>query len=152
MIFFHLAIISLLSTLWSFCLGVTAMPCMPCQASHRRATALDQMLPPRGLYSPKITNPTNESLWTVGSDVTVTWDLRDMLKNTTNPKGTILLGYLEDGSDEEHLNIKHPLASGFDIKEGFVTFKCPKVDSRKDYIVVLFGDSGNRSPTFTIQK
>lgn len=32
-------------------------------------------------------------------------DLRNMPTKTSNAKGTLLLGYLEDGSDDEHLNI-----------------------------------------------
>lgn len=55
---------------------------------------------------------------------------------------------------------------------GFVNFRCPKVETRKDYIVVcesylrfgrfssfvtdpyfsVIGDSGSRSPPFTIKK
>lgn len=69
-------------------------------------------------------------------------------------KGTLLLGYLEDDSTDEHLNIgehlpcslrrfltrcpchaEHPLASGFNMDGGFVNFRCPKVETRKNYIV-----------------
>jgi hypothetical protein len=32
-------------------------------------------------------------------------DLRTMPTKTSNAKGTLLLGYMEDGSDDEHLNI-----------------------------------------------
>lgn len=75
-----------------------------------------------------------------------------MPEKTSNEKGTLLLGYLEDDSTDEHLNIEHPLASGFNMDGGFVNFRCPKVETRKNYIVVLIGDSGNRSPLFTIKK
>ncbi|KAF8968953.1 hypothetical protein BDZ97DRAFT_1797190 [Flammula alnicola] len=145
---------TLLITLLSLCIGSFAGPCMPCQASNRRDTPWDRGFPSsRGLYSPKITNPTNATVWSTGSDVVVTWDLRDMPDKTSNPKGTLLLGCLEDGSDDEHLNIEHPLASNFDIKNGFVAFKCPKAPKPCErYIVVCdFGDSGNRSPPFSIK-
>jgi len=84
------------------------------------------------------------------SDVVVTWDLHDMPEHVSNPKGKLMLGYLKDGSYNEHL--QHSLAEGFDIKSGFVSIKCPEVDPDKLYIVVLFGDSGNRSPQFSIRK
>ena len=32
-------------------------------------------------------------------------DLRNMPAKSSNAKGTLLLGYLEDGSDDEHLSI-----------------------------------------------
>lgn len=63
----------------------------------------------------------------------------------------------------------HKLASGFDLKDGYVKFNCPKVEAGSNYIVVckclarivdlirrdsflrsVFGDSGNRSPKFSI--
>ncbi|KAF8878125.1 hypothetical protein CPB84DRAFT_1688485, partial [Gymnopilus junonius] len=78
------------------------------------------------------------------------WDVRDMPKENVTRKGRSLLGYLEKGSQDEHLDIEHTLASDFNLGDGYATFKCPKVEPRKDYIVVLFGDSGNRSPRFTI--
>ncbi|KAF8158534.1 hypothetical protein B0H34DRAFT_656811 [Crassisporium funariophilum] len=126
---------------------------MPCQAANRRDTAYDQLaLSSRGLYNPKIKSPTNATVWTMGSDVVVTWDLHDMPEKKTNPKGTLILGHMEEGSDDEHMDLEHPLARDFDIAEGSVNFKCPKVDASKQYIVVLFGDSGNRSPAFKIRK
>lgn len=43
------------------------------------------------------------------------------------------------------------LAKGFKLKAGKVSFEVPaKLKSRDDYIVVLFGDSGNRSKKFSI--
>ncbi|KIM35908.1 hypothetical protein M413DRAFT_324780 [Hebeloma cylindrosporum] len=174
MMFCYLTLRLLLIALLSlFLKGAFAGPCMPCQLPfspwHRR-------LSPRGPYTPKITNPTNGTVWNTGSDVVVTWDVRDMPEKNSNEKGTLLLGYLEDDSTDEHLNIgeclprsskrldmrrfltrcpchaEHPLASGFNMDGGFVNFRCPKVETRKNYIVVLIGDSGNRSPLFTIKK
>ncbi|KJA24351.1 hypothetical protein HYPSUDRAFT_162094 [Hypholoma sublateritium FD-334 SS-4] len=141
----------LLIPLFMLVIGALAGPCMPCQASNRRDTPWDHRLAARGVYSPKITNPKHDTIWKPASDVNVTWDLHGFDK-TSNSKGTLLLGYLEDGSESEHLDIEHPLASDFDISSGSMTIKCPEVAPGGEYIVVLIGDSGNRSPTFTIKK
>jgi hypothetical protein len=45
-----------------------------------------------------------------------------------------------------------PLAEGFLLRNGNTTFILrDNIESRKNAIVVLFGDSGNKSPMFTIQ-
>ena len=83
-----------------------------------------------------------------------------MPKHVSNPKGSLMLGYLKDGSDDEHLgeclltfflllvvnfsrslfhrfiNKGPSLAEGFDIKDGSVSIKCPEVDPGRQYIVV----------------
>ncbi|PPQ76518.1 hypothetical protein CVT26_013352 [Gymnopilus dilepis] len=132
--------------------------CMPCRAPNTRFSGWDQDISARGIvYNPRITHPTNNTVWSSGSDVAVTWcvcpvdfqsttliisrfstirDVRDMPKENSSQKGRILLGYLEDGSQNEHLDIGHPLASDFNLGDGFVTFQCPKVEPRKDYIIV----------------
>ncbi|KZT23478.1 hypothetical protein NEOLEDRAFT_1069546 [Neolentinus lepideus HHB14362 ss-1] len=97
----------------------------------------------RDVYDPRITNPQASTVWVVEDNAEATWDTSDMPQHVTNPKGKLVLGYIEDSSD-------HPLADGFDISEGHIKFRVPRVEPRNDYIVVLFGDSGNRSPTFTI--
>jgi len=69
--------------------------------------------------------------------------------------------------------LDNPLASGFALTQGQVSFKVPQVKSRKSYIVVrayhrasffvlllpwclldltVMGDSGNTSDEFTIKK
>jgi hypothetical protein len=45
----------------------------------------------------------------------------------------------------------HPLAEGFDIRDSQRTIRVPDVPPRNNYIVVVMGDSGNRSPEFTIE-
>jgi len=132
--------------------------CLPCQPSKRRFTAWDTYQDiglnldhsPRAIFNPKFTNPTNTTVWIVGSQVIATWDTSDIPDSIENPKGTLLLGYMTDGSENEHLDLHHKLASSFDLRDGFVKFKCPKVEEGSNYIVVLFGDSGNRSPKFSI--
>lgn len=62
----------------------------------------------------------------------------------------VKLGYtLPNG--EGGLNQHWTLASGFKIDAGTVTVKIPAdLETRSTYQVVLFGDSGNTSPEFTI--
>ena len=66
-----------------------------------------------------------------------------------------MLGYMKDGSDNEHLGgfthlycsckfftyrssfyQEHSLVEGFNIRDGSVSVKCPEVDPGKQYIVV----------------
>lgn len=102
------------------------------------------------VYSPHVTAPTAGQIWTTGSNQTVTWDTSDIPEEKQDSPGMLLLGYLEDGS--ENLDINTPLAVNFPLSGGNVTFTVPVVDTRTDYVVVLFGDSGNTSPQFTIFK
>ncbi|KAJ6621852.1 hypothetical protein B0H10DRAFT_1789201 [Mycena sp. CBHHK59/15] len=106
----------------------------------------------RGVYSPRIIQPNASTMWVRGTEVNVTWSTDGIPKHITNPMGKIFLGRLENGSPNEHLGTyDHPLANGFDIRDGHCSFPVPDVPPRNDYIIVLFGDSGNKSPTFTIQ-
>ncbi|TBU48548.1 hypothetical protein BD309DRAFT_1015501 [Dichomitus squalens] len=102
------------------------------------------------VFSPPVTSPTAGEVWTVGSVQTVTWDTSSIPAANQNQTGLILLGFVEDGSTDEHLDIENPLASNFPIRDGAVNVTVPQVATRDDYIVVLFGDSGNASPKFTI--
>ncbi|KAI0663390.1 hypothetical protein C8Q70DRAFT_1050075 [Cubamyces menziesii] len=89
---------------------------------------------PSIVFSPPITSPKAGDVWPAG----------------TTQTGLILLGYIEDGSEDEHLDIKNPLAVNFPISAGSASVEVPSVTPRDDYVVVLFGDSGNTSPKFTI--
>ncbi|KAF7791484.1 hypothetical protein EIP86_002500 [Pleurotus ostreatoroseus] len=131
----------------------------------------------REVYSPPITSPDSSTVWVAGSQATVTWDTSSLPHQGGPFVGTIVLGYLRDGSENEHLDAEHPLAQGFDLSQGAVDVKVPLVQPGNDYIIVreyrapcthpplrrakvqwaypssflpVFGDSGNRSPTFTI--
>ncbi|KAJ7367100.1 hypothetical protein B0H14DRAFT_82454 [Mycena olivaceomarginata] len=129
--------------------------CLPCQVGLGQ-TPLSLKTPSsplsrRGVYSPPITSPDASTRWVRGTEVTVTWSTSNMPQSVTNPKGTLLLGYLEEGSSNEHLDLDHPLAEGFDIRDGHRTIRVPDAATPRDnYIVVLMGDSGNASPKFTI--
>lgn len=49
-------------------------------------------------------------------------------------------------------NLDWDLASGFPLNSGSWNVTLPKdLATRSDYIVVVFGNSGNASPKFTIQ-
>ncbi|KAI0770001.1 hypothetical protein C8Q74DRAFT_1218474 [Fomes fomentarius] len=100
---------------------------------------------------PPITSPAAGDVWTVGSVQTVTWDVSTIPPASAGQSGEILLGYLEDGSVDEHLDVAHPLAVGFPINAGAVNVTVPAVQVRDNYIISLIGDSGNISPKFTIK-
>lgn len=105
----------------------------------------------RIVYNPNITSPSSSTVWVAGQTVTVTWDTSDLPPEATNYKGLIKLGYLPaDGSGGE--NLKWQLADGFPIKDGQTQVTLPAdLQGRNDYIVVVFGDSGNASEKFTIK-
>ncbi|GBE84853.1 hypothetical protein SCP_0700330 [Sparassis crispa] len=95
--------------------------------------------------------PDASTTWTAGYTAEVTWDTTNMLSGSASSTGTIFLGHLNDGSDNEHLDLDNPLADGFKMTMGQIEIEVPRVSPGNNYIVVLMGDSGNRSPTFTIQ-
>ncbi|KAG2227981.1 hypothetical protein INT45_012005 [Circinella minor] len=64
--------------------------------------------------------------------------------------GIIKLGYLEEGSIDEHLY--WDLGSGFLLNSGSQSVRLPRnLKTRDSYIIVLMGNSGNASPQFTIK-
>ncbi|KAI5834387.1 hypothetical protein K523DRAFT_230639 [Schizophyllum commune Tattone D] len=104
----------------------------------------------RDVVAPPITSPNASTTWNVGETVTVTWDTSDLPPESqiTNKEGKIVLGYQTE--DSMHLQYDNPLAQGFSITLGSYDVTVPDVEERSDYIIVLFGDSGNSSPKFTI--
>ncbi|KAF9029029.1 hypothetical protein BDZ89DRAFT_950940 [Hymenopellis radicata] len=95
------------------------------------------------VYAPAITSPTNGTVWTVGEEALVTWDTSDAPAQITNKYG------------EVHLRLNGvtnmtALAAGFKILDGNVTIEVPDVEEAENYVVVLYGDSGNWSKEFTI--
>ncbi|EGN98060.1 hypothetical protein SERLA73DRAFT_182933 [Serpula lacrymans var. lacrymans S7.3] len=102
----------------------------------------------RDVVDPPITSPIAGTVWNVGETQTVTWNTSDIPSNPTTTTGMLILGYLANNS--ENLNLSSPLASGFKYTDGQVQITVPDVPTRSNYIIVLFGDSGNASPQFTI--
>ncbi|KAG2758179.1 hypothetical protein P692DRAFT_20824264 [Suillus brevipes Sb2] len=110
--------------------------------------ALSLPLNLRDVVDPPITSPTAGTLWHVGEKQLVTWNTDNLPANMTNPVGMLVLGYNYNNS--ENLMLNSPLATNINYTVGQVLITVPNVVTREDYIVVLFGDSGNTSPMFTI--
>ncbi|EDR13601.1 uncharacterized protein LACBIDRAFT_292424 [Laccaria bicolor S238N-H82] len=104
----------------------------------------------RDVVAPHITSPDANSVWPIGTTQLVTWDTSDLPPDSqiTNPIGQIILGYNE--SNSLNLDFTNPLAKGFKLRDGKVQITVPNVPPRTDYLIVLFGDSGNTSPSFAI--
>jgi hypothetical protein len=102
----------------------------------------------RDVVDPPITSPTAGTVWQVGEKQLVTWSTNGLSSNVTNPVGMLVLGYMYNNS--ENLMLNSPLATNINYTVGQVLITVPNVETREDYIVVLFGDSGNASPEFTI--
>lgn len=96
------------------------------------------------VWDPAITSPTAASVWKVGGTYNVTWDTSDAPASISEGSRVVLAkDYYED--------YEHPLAKDFDLRAGWVAVTIPEgTIPDDDYQIVLFGDSGNYSPTFTI--
>ncbi|KAJ3976886.1 hypothetical protein EV361DRAFT_944878 [Lentinula raphanica] len=108
------------------------------------------------VWSPTITYPDGEYVvWQAGTTVyNMTWETDNIPESAQNNTGIIMLGYLEDGDDSEHLDWRYPLASGFQLTDGVAYFTVDSsrnLTTRDDYVLCLLGDSGNISKEFTIQ-
>lgn len=97
----------------------------------------------RDVWVPTITSPTSASTWVVGKKFYVTWDTSSKPDQVTNPNGKV---YLRQGDATE----SSPIASGFALEDGQVEVTVPDDVTPGDYMVVLFGDSGNWSEEFPI--
>ncbi|KAG6334255.1 hypothetical protein ID866_4830 [Astraeus odoratus] len=101
------------------------------------------------VFSPNITSPNGQTVWFTGSKQNVTWETDNIPDEKKNSTGLLLLGHQTNNS--ENLDIHNPLATQFPISLGYVEITVPQgLENRTDYIVVLFGDSGNACPEFTI--
>ncbi|KAJ3842796.1 hypothetical protein EV361DRAFT_789412 [Lentinula raphanica] len=116
-----------------------------------KVNARSPTLQTRDAWSPHITSPDSSTVWDVNNHADITWDTSDAPAELTNGNGTIFLGHLDGtGDPNEHLDLEHPLASYVNLTLGKATIQVPDVPTGK-YIVVVMGNSGNRSPEFTIQ-
>ncbi|KAJ3504555.1 hypothetical protein NLJ89_g7878 [Agrocybe chaxingu] len=100
------------------------------------------------VFNPPITSPKASVAWPKGSEQVIQWDTTGIPTSRISTTGVVLLGHMKNGS--ENLDIDHPLAVGFPLHAGSVKVITPNVTARNDYFVVLFGDSGNKSPKFKI--
>ncbi|KAI1789774.1 hypothetical protein LXA43DRAFT_549252 [Ganoderma leucocontextum] len=116
----------------------------------RNETDRNAALARRDVWSPVILSPNASDVWRAGSLVEIRWDTADPPAQVTNYMGRILLGHEQDADGNEHLDFEHPLAQGFNLSRGAVSVTVPDVVPSNNYFIVLYGDSGNRSPSFTI--
>ncbi|GAW00154.1 hypothetical protein LENED_001654 [Lentinula edodes] len=113
---------------------------LPPTAVLKRASGIDAIAQPAANAS---------TVWKVNDHADVTWITTGAPAQITNPNGTILLGHMSDNGSE-NLDLQHPLASYVNLTLGKATIEVPDVPTGR-YIIVLMGDSGNRSPEFMIQ-
>ncbi|KAM5536503.1 hypothetical protein V8D89_009780 [Ganoderma adspersum] len=95
------------------------------------------------VFVPPVTYPTEGAVWTIGQTQNVTWDISNAPQNISNGKGLIILR-------KSGITTPVILQNGFDILLGSIEVTVPWVVDGTDYSLILFGDSGNDSPTFTI--
>ncbi|KAF8586113.1 hypothetical protein K439DRAFT_985190 [Ramaria rubella] len=98
------------------------------------------------VFDPPILYPNAATVWFAGQSHNVTWD-------ASNPPKTISNGALIQLriADSVIQFVPVTLASGFSLLAGRQVITLPgNLTSRDDYEIVLFGDSGNVSPAFTI--
>ncbi|KAI0656573.1 hypothetical protein C8Q70DRAFT_1010140 [Cubamyces menziesii] len=97
----------------------------------------------RDVWDPQLLYPHAGTIWYKGQTHNVTWDNSNPPSDLTDPVGLILL---KAGSTATPLI----LADGFNILDGRVEVTVPWVLEADDYSLVLFGDSSNVGPQFTI--
>ncbi|KAJ7154092.1 hypothetical protein C8R46DRAFT_1197095 [Mycena filopes] len=98
---------------------------------------------PLEVFSPRVTFPTAGTVLVSNATTTITWDTTNAPVIISN-EGLLMLR-------KGVLTAPFILAEGFDLRTGSLAIKVPNVLADNDYEFVLFGDSGNFSPTFTIQ-
>ncbi|TFK37253.1 hypothetical protein BDQ12DRAFT_685562 [Crucibulum laeve] len=96
------------------------------------------------VFVPPVLTPTAGTIWKVGTQQTVTWDVSNPPVHITNAIGEILMS--KGGVTIPNLTI----ASNFSILLGTINVQVPNLAAGNDYRVILFGDSGNTSPAFSI--
>ncbi|KAG1906596.1 uncharacterized protein F5891DRAFT_472668 [Suillus fuscotomentosus] len=98
----------------------------------------------RDVFVPPIIYPKSGVVWIAGQHHNVTWETDGAPVSITNGIGRVYL------ANNTIIDLDHPLAIGFDILDGRVSVQVPSVPTGQNYSLVLFGDSGNYSPQFTI--
>ncbi|KAI0784341.1 hypothetical protein C8Q75DRAFT_392209 [Abortiporus biennis] len=93
----------------------------------------------KDVFVPPVTAPVEGAVWKSGET-----DTSSAPVNITNSVGFILLR-------SNGITTPVVLADNFSILQGQVEVTVPSVLTRDDYSIVLFGDSGNFSPDFTIE-
>jgi len=104
------------------------------------------------VFVPLITDPIAGTVWKVGTQRNVSWDTSNAPRQVTNGEGLVTLAQGGVIFENQPGGLQDPLASGFDILLGQIPVTVPDVPAGNNYQVVLFGDSGNFSPEFTIEQ
>ncbi|KIM56796.1 hypothetical protein SCLCIDRAFT_131775 [Scleroderma citrinum Foug A] len=107
------------------------------------AVVMPMPLHKRDVFVPPVVTPDANTVWVVGQYYDVTWDTSNPPAQITNTEGQIYL--IVNGL----IDFDYKLASGFNILDGSVQIQVPNVPTGT-YAIVLFGDSGNDSQSFTI--
>ncbi|KAJ7086256.1 hypothetical protein C8R44DRAFT_533759, partial [Mycena epipterygia] len=94
------------------------------------------------VFDPPVTFPTAGTVLISKTTQNITWDTSRAPVNISNQ--ALLL--LRKGD----ITAPFILAEGFDLRAGTLEITVPWVLNGTDYRLVLFGDSGNFSPVFTI--
>ncbi|GJE96876.1 hypothetical protein PsYK624_130840 [Phanerochaete sordida] len=111
--------------------------------------ALSQLAPAaheaRDVWTPQMTYPASGTVWESGKTYTVRWETKDAPVNITGADSGFIT--LRSGDYET------PVILAYDIhlRDGHASVKAPDVFTADDYSLVLFGDSGNWGPQFTIK-
>jgi hypothetical protein len=98
----------------------------------------------RDVFVPPVLLPNSQSIWKVGTEQTVKWDVSNPPKQITNTEAKIIL--VTNGL----LDLEHPLAQNIDILSGSTQVTVPSVTPGDEYQILVFGDSGNTGAFFTI--
>ncbi|KAF8592122.1 hypothetical protein K439DRAFT_386795 [Ramaria rubella] len=97
------------------------------------------------IFDPPILIPNATTVWTAGQSHNVTWDASNPPKSISNRA----LIELRTSFVNEFNAIT--LAADFSLLAGIQLITLPgNLSTRNDYVIDLFGDSGNISPEFTI--
>ena len=78
-------------------LGASAAPASTFDASRQPNEEI--------VFSPMVTAPAAGAVWEVASVQAVTWDTSNIPAEVQNTTGLILLGYIQDNSTSEHLDV-----------------------------------------------
>ena len=57
------------------------------------------------VFNPMITSPQASDVWPIGSLQTVTWQTNEIPAEERNSTGSLLLGWVDSASQNEHLDI-----------------------------------------------
>ncbi|OZJ03942.1 hypothetical protein BZG36_02938 [Bifiguratus adelaidae] len=106
------------------------------------------------VYLPKILVPDSHTVWHTGEQhVVVCQPLNELFQGSFRYTSRHSWHDYARSSTPERLNehLNQTLAQGFDLSTGNTSVTVPTdIPTRHDYIIVLFGDSGNASPRFTV--